>query len=451
VSTTDPHTATARGATPLIVAGWLLMATFVIIGGPLLENIYAGALTVAGRSIPHIRIWQLAYFIGHVGFALLLIGLHRQRGGYLSILVGAVLLRLVLLWAVPNNDCNRYLWEGRIQSAGLSPYRVAPLDPAAEPFRDAIWQGINHPDYTTIYPPLAQLAFRAYAAIWYDVRMAQIAHTLLDLAIVFVLAWIIRRRGGQPWQLALYALSPLVLASFAHAGHNDSLMLLPLVLVVAFVEVRRWPAAGLTLGLGALAKAIPLVLLAPLIRSSCMPATLAVAVVVVGLLPNLYANSGVTASLNRFPNAYAFNSFPDSLLELATGEIPDTLVGRNIVAILLLAAAAAYRLLRPRTFVLDARWLLALFILLLPIVHFWYLAWPLALISIQPRGYMAWLVLGATMGFYWEAEYSQQQFAGFSLAHRSVILIWVPFYLAWIVEWAHNRKHRQTHELAKTE
>ena len=61
-----------------------------------------------------------------------------------------------------SNDINRYVWEGRVQVHGGNPYRWGdrPESPRWLPLRDAVYEGLNHKDYTAVYPPLFVLATR---------------------------------------------------------------------------------------------------------------------------------------------------------------------------------------------------------------------------------------------------------------------------------------------------
>ena len=56
---------------------------------------------------------------------------------------------------------NRYVWEGRIQLHGGNPYAWDDRPERAErwaPLRDEVCRGLNHPNYTAVYPPLWQMA-----------------------------------------------------------------------------------------------------------------------------------------------------------------------------------------------------------------------------------------------------------------------------------------------------
>ena len=79
----------------------------------------------------------------------------------LRLIVGfAVVFRLIVLFSplVLSSDLYRYVWDGRVQRAGMNPYRYPPEAEALAALRDtAIYPQIIRPVLTTIYPPAAQM------------------------------------------------------------------------------------------------------------------------------------------------------------------------------------------------------------------------------------------------------------------------------------------------------
>ena len=82
----------------------------------------------------------------------------------------AVALRVPFLWTEPllSDDIFRYVWDGRVQHAGINPYLYAPEEQELAFLRDGHEQnfaGINNKDIPTIYPPFMQMAFFAATAV----------------------------------------------------------------------------------------------------------------------------------------------------------------------------------------------------------------------------------------------------------------------------------------------
>jgi hypothetical protein len=137
----------------------------------------------------------------------------------------AIGFRLLLLPMYPSDDIWRYLWEGKIQNLGFSPYALAPASETLAMFRDGYWPLINHPSMAALYPPGAELVFRGLAAAWYHPLMYKLAFVAADLGVVWLLQRLLAERGQPVHRAWWYAWNPLVIYAFAGGGHFDSLML----------------------------------------------------------------------------------------------------------------------------------------------------------------------------------------------------------------------------------
>src|SRR5437899_7953621 len=99
----------------------------------------------------------------YVFMAWLVIKARAARSTLLIVIVFATLFRLSLLFSPPylSDDIYRYVWDGRVQAAGINPYRYLPADSALVQLRDdKTYPRINRKDYArTIYPPVAEAIF----------------------------------------------------------------------------------------------------------------------------------------------------------------------------------------------------------------------------------------------------------------------------------------------------
>ena len=86
-----------------------------------------------------------------------------NRWTFVIILVCAAACRLICLFSPPflSSDIFRYVWDGRVQAAGINPYRYIPADAPLAFLRDLdIYPHINRRTYAhTIYPPGSQMLF----------------------------------------------------------------------------------------------------------------------------------------------------------------------------------------------------------------------------------------------------------------------------------------------------
>ena len=210
--------------------------------------------------------------------------------------VGGAALRLALLPSPPalSTDLYRYLWDGRVQAAGINPYAAAPADPSLAELRDpAVWGHVNRRGVRTIYPGGAEAAFvGAHTAGIRTPTGWKLLVVLADIATVVALVALLRRRGAPTRHALLYAWNPLPVLAFAGSGHLDALAVLPIVLAVAAWDADRPGVTGGLLGAAVAIKLYPLLLLPAFLRRrdqrwSPVTAALAVGVPVLAYLPYL--------------------------------------------------------------------------------------------------------------------------------------------------------------------
>ncbi len=315
----------------------------------------------------------------------------------ISIGAAAVGLRLLLLFTEPtlSDDVYRYLWEGKVLAAGLDPFQLAPSDPALVGLRDETWARVNHRDVSTIYPPLALGLFEAVARVAPVAQAWKVLAMAADLACLALIAGLARRRGVGAWAATLWALHPLPVLESAGSGHLESLALAPLLAALWWAGTRPlW--AGALATLGSLVKLLPLALLAPLWTRGPWRTRVGLALVAavlwgLALAPWLAAGPDLARGFGRYYQAWAFNGSAFVVLAQLLG---DPSLAR-VVGVALGAAVAGWALWRrpdPATWLL---WACGALVLLSPVVHPWYLLWPLAPALIV--GAWPWAVLASTV------------------------------------------------------
>ncbi len=212
------------------------------------------AMTLAGPSV-HQRLGDLAFIALAVAQGLLVLLATRlavgcrERLGLALILGIAVALRLALLPVPPHlsSDVYRYVWDGRVQGAGINPYRHVPEAPALEALRDeAVFPYINRRDYAvTIYPPAAQMLFALVNRVSDSVLALKLALVACEAVTVAVLVDLLRRLRLPATRVVAYAWHPLAAWEVAGSGHIDAAMVAATMLGLWFALVpgRRLLAA----------------------------------------------------------------------------------------------------------------------------------------------------------------------------------------------------------------
>ncbi|MFQ5602762.1 MAG: hypothetical protein ACE5HS_05785 [bacterium] len=175
-----------------------------------------------------------------------------------------VIFRLTLLITTPSlsDDIYRYVWDGKVALNGINPYLYPPNDEALSSLRDdEIYPKVNHPEISTIYPPMSQIVFLVLARIKPTVMGFKTAILLLDLLTAWVLFLIIKRLSLNWNRMLLYFWNPLVIVEFSGNGHADVFGILLLAAALYFVVRGRTLWANFYLVLSFLTKFISVILL----------------------------------------------------------------------------------------------------------------------------------------------------------------------------------------------
>ena len=195
-----------------------------------------------------------------------------NRWTFAIILACAAGCRLVCLFSPPflSTDIFRYVWDGRVQAAGINPYRYIPADPHLAFLRDLdIYPHINRRDYAhTVYPPGAQMLFLLITRIGTSVRWMKTGMVGLEAITIWALVKLLTALGLSREQVLIYAWHPLLIWEVASSGHVDGAAL-PLIALALLFYVRHKPTAtGIALAAATLVKLYPIALFPALYRRS---------------------------------------------------------------------------------------------------------------------------------------------------------------------------------------
>jgi alpha-1,6-mannosyltransferase len=286
----------------------------------------------------------------------------------------AALWHLAFLLVPPgsDDDIHRYVWDGRVQRLGYSPYIVVPSDPAFAGIHTPETRTLNNPDLPSPYPAGAELFFLAVTEIHESVFALKVAFVLCEFAIVFVLLDIFSRSDQRAHWVLAYAWNPLLAVEVAGSGHIDIVGVL--LLLVSFAALgRRWRAvAAVAFGLAVAVKLLPIILL-PLYWRRVRLRDAALAVIVVGLLYIPFLNHGriPIGSLDTYVQSFRFNDPVFAILKrVAT---PQVVAG---LAVLVGFLTAIWMRRKAPAWSPDAfAWPMAASLLCAPVVYPWYLLW----------------------------------------------------------------------------
>jgi hypothetical protein len=212
------------------------------------------------------------------------------------VLLVAVAIRLPVLFTPPilSSDVYRYIWDGRVQLAGINPYRYIPADPALAGLRDAaIYPHINRATYAhTIYPPAAQLVFAAMARMGQSVFAEKAFMLGFEGVAIFCALCLLRLARLPAERVLIYAWNPVTVWSFACDGHLDAIGIGFLAGALLLRCLKRDSLAGILFGAAMLVKFLPAVVAPALWRRGGGWRLAAAAVLTVLALYACYASVG---------------------------------------------------------------------------------------------------------------------------------------------------------------
>ncbi len=335
------------------------------------------------------------------------------RRATIGILVVAGILRAMLIFVDPvSSDVNRYIWDGRVQAAGINPYLYVPADPHLAFLRDAdIYPEINRADYAhTIYPPLAQIVFFLVTRVSEQISAMKAAMVGFEIAAGWAILRLLAARRLPPTRILLYAWHPLPIWEFAGSGHVDAIALACVMLALLAAELGRPVLAGVALGGAALVKYFPVLVAPAAYRRWDWRLPLAALVTVAVLyVPYLGAGRQVFGFLSGYSQEEGLSSgvgfYLFDLLKVLVPTIPiHAAIFYAPVAVLVLAALCCLVLFRHGPLGhspgadIGGAFLLVIAFTVLTSPHFpWYLAWLVPFLCFVPSWPAVWLTGSATL------------------------------------------------------
>jgi hypothetical protein len=225
-------------------------------------------VAVALALVPDARRHLGAYFLllAAASVVALLAAQSLSGSGAAFLLLSGGILRATLLLRSPDlsDDVRRYLWDARVAAAGVSPYAYAPRDPAVSRIAPAVASEVPHADVRSVYPPVAQAAFRTARLFGSGALPVKAIFAAADLSVVALILAL----GGPAARFgaALYAFHPLAVTESSGQGHLDSLGIALLLAALALLARGRRGRAGIAFALAVLTKYVPLAATGPLAR-----------------------------------------------------------------------------------------------------------------------------------------------------------------------------------------
>jgi alpha-1,6-mannosyltransferase len=321
------------------------------------------------------------------------------------ILACAVLMRCVLLATPPSlsTDIYRYVWDGRVQAAGINPYRYVPAAPELAALRDEdIYPHINRPaGATTIYPPVAEAVFFLVNLTGAGLAGMKVVMTAFEGLAIVVLLYLLPRAGLPRERVLIYAWNPVAVWEIAGNSHVDAVAIGFMALALLARAHRRPALIGIALAAATLVKLLPVCLFPALWQRWDWRMPLAfIATVVLAYLPYLGAGERVVGYLPGYVAEEGMDSgtayYPLFLLSRVTMLPPWAGAAYILAGLVVLAVLALRIMLRERPLgaetapaaaiatYRDCLVLSTAVVVLLNLNHPWYFLWLLMFACFVP-------------------------------------------------------------------
>jgi len=428
-----------------------------------------------------------AYVVICLAFFLILPPLVRASGSLnakylmLFVIVVGIFARLGFIGGptTMEDDYNRYLWDGAITASGENPYAHSPEEIRTQlrkegnlydtliKHSDGVFERINFPQFSTVYPPAAQLVF----AITYWIspfnldalRIVLLCFELGSLALIIMLL----KHFDLPLQWAtLYWWNPLVIKEIANSAHMEPVLMLSVLAAGYFVLKKRFHFSSVMLAIAAGIKVWP-ALLVVVIWRQLLPdfKQLILNSLLFGILLGLMVSPIILTGLNQESGFVAFGGQwqASSIIFLVSEwlafhltpywvddylDIP--IVSRVLLGISLLAFIAVI-CIRRASDANELLWRIFLIIagiyLLSPTHAPWYFLWLAPLLCIYPvRGlWLAGVLIPLHYGYFHFAARDMHD-----IYHDWIVwFIWTPVWIFLASEFVKNKVAGEARTLAR--
>ena len=313
-----------------------------------------------------------------------------SAGVQLILILGvAILCRIFFLEFPASTDVNRYIWEGYIFNQGINPYLHPPADPTLQPLVTGIWHDINHKDASACYPPMIILFFSFLSTLSQNPLFFKMVMVFFDIAIIPILALLLKMRKIPFKTLVIYALNPLILVFIAGEGHLDSIQTFFIFISLLMFSQKKDGWGFFTLGCAVMSKYYAFILFPFFVNRNNWKKSLVLLVPFTTYLPFLDSGYGLLSSLMNFGKTMHYN---DSLTAIFRFFFSSDAISVSI-SILFLCLAVIFLVVHDTA--KSSYLAIASLLLFLPTLHPWYLVVVTPFFVMFPS--RAWLYLHFAM------------------------------------------------------
>ncbi len=185
-----------------------------------------------------------------------------------------ILFRFAFICSIPilSDDYFRFIWDGQLLSNGLNPFDLVPNSVELDfPNKAELLNGMNSPNYFTVYPPIAQMVYWISAKISPNSIMGSVIVIrsilfLAEIVVVILLPRVLALLKINQKNALWYILNPLVIVELCGNLHFEGLVVFFLLLAIYMLALNKSKLASVAWALASATKLIPILLLPIIIR-----------------------------------------------------------------------------------------------------------------------------------------------------------------------------------------
>ncbi len=277
----------------------------------------------------------IAYFLQRESFLQLTLSVTILFGAYFFLLRSSkelgqdflfgvgMLFRLVFILSIPalSDDFYRFIWDGQLVNQGIDPYQVLPIGIEADlEQKEELLEGMNSPEYYSVYPPVLQYMFAAAtrlnpSSLLSSIVSMRVLILLGELGNFFLIKKILSELKLSSNRVFIYFLNPLVVIELTANLHFEAVMIFFSLLGIYWAIKSKIFLSVFSICMAFLSKLIPLLLLPMIWRSQnwrgkwVLVSTFIAATLLLSFpLVDLASINGIAGSLDLYVQKFEFNA-----------------------------------------------------------------------------------------------------------------------------------------------
>ena len=186
----------------------------------------------------------------------------------------SILYRLFFILSIPSlsDDYFRFIWDGQLMLNGINPFDLLPTQVSIEfPNKAELLAGMNSPNYYTVYPPIAQIAY--FLSTWISpnsilgsIIVMRSIILAAEVGVILLLPKLLRQLNMNPLNSLWYSLNPLVIIELTGNLHFEGIVLFFFLLAIYLLALNKEKLSAVAWAFAAATKLIPIFFLPIVIR-----------------------------------------------------------------------------------------------------------------------------------------------------------------------------------------